>query len=214
MAHFSSFAVSLMLLSGLVVAAKDRKKIVLPTDVLRARTVLVLVDPDAAMTIQDPNANRAARDDVEKALIRWGRFTQAPDASNADLIITVRKGNGKMAQPTVGACQSTIVRWCCNLPIQAAGWAAGWGIRPTSAIRPAPKIRRKVRIRRPKSVRGWTCLRSIGEASMPRSTIRRCGVIPRKMHCNRPECRRLRNSRRSSPRRKKNKLPNNERTPR
>jgi hypothetical protein len=39
---------------------------------------------------------------VEKALVNWGRFKIAVDASDADLIITVRKGDGKMARSTIG----------------------------------------------------------------------------------------------------------------
>jgi len=34
--------------------------------------------------------------------MNWGRFTLAPDVSAADLVISVRKGNGKVAQPTIG----------------------------------------------------------------------------------------------------------------
>src|SRR5579863_678384 len=85
----------------LVAGGKDKKKIVLPADVLEARMILVVVDPDAGIAIDAPNANRTAQEDVEKALMNWGRFELAMDASNADLIISVRKGNGKMAQPTI-----------------------------------------------------------------------------------------------------------------
>lgn len=102
MACRRSLAVSVLLLSCLAADGKDKKKVLLPTDVLQARTVLVVADPDAGVEIQDPNANRTAREDVEKALMNWGRFSLAMDASNADLIITVRKGNGKIAQPTIG----------------------------------------------------------------------------------------------------------------
>jgi len=97
-----SVAVSLLLVCCLSASAKDKKKILLPDDVLQARTVLVLVDPDAGVAMDAPMANSNAQQDVEKALMRWGRFTMATDVSTADLIITVRKGNGKVAQPTVG----------------------------------------------------------------------------------------------------------------
>src|SRR3974377_617628 len=51
----------------------------------------------------EPLANRSAQDDVEKALAKWGRLQLVlVDGSNADLVITVRKGNGKIAQKTVG----------------------------------------------------------------------------------------------------------------
>ena len=93
---------SLLILSCAIASAKDKKKVVLPADVLHARTVLVVVDPDAGLRVEDPNANQAAKADVEKALQKWGRFTLVMDAMNADLVITVRRGSGKMVQPTVG----------------------------------------------------------------------------------------------------------------
>lgn len=97
-----SLAISVLLLSSLVAAAKDKKKTLLPADILQAQTVLVVIDPNAGMDIQDPNANRIAQVDVEQALMKWGRFSLAMDASTADLIITVSKGNGKIVQPTIG----------------------------------------------------------------------------------------------------------------
>lgn len=102
MPHTRSFGISVLLLSCLLATAKDKKKGLLPTDVLRARSVLVLVDPNSGMDVQNPNANRTAQEDVEKALMNWGRFSLAMDGQFADLIITVRKGSGKMVQPTIG----------------------------------------------------------------------------------------------------------------
>lgn len=95
------FTAVLLLLSCAMASAKDKKKLLLPADVLRARTVLVVVDPQAGMAIDNPNANRAARDAVEREIMNWGRFELATDVSTADLVITVRKGNGKLAQPTI-----------------------------------------------------------------------------------------------------------------
>src|SRR5690349_13355977 len=83
--------------------AKDKKKIVLPDYVLRARTILVVVDPDAGIALQNPNANRIAQEDVEKALMNWGRFTLAMEPSTADLVISIRKGTGRMVSPTVSS---------------------------------------------------------------------------------------------------------------
>ncbi len=97
-----SFAVSILLLSCLIAAGKDKKKVVLPADILQARTVLVVVDPDAGVDAQDPLANRTARENVEKAIEKWGRLDLVTEATTADLIITVRKGNGKVAQGTIG----------------------------------------------------------------------------------------------------------------
>ena len=101
MRYGKSLAVCLLLVCGLA-AAKDKKKGLLPTDVLQAKTILVLVDPQVGMAVDDPLANRTAREDVEKALMNWGRFKLAMDVSDADLVVTVRKGNGKIAQPTIG----------------------------------------------------------------------------------------------------------------
>ena len=94
-------ATSGLLLSCLMATAKDKKPL-LPADVLRAQTVLVVVDPAAGTDPQNPYANRTAQEDVEKALMKWGRFSLALDAETADLIVTVRKGSGKLVQQTVG----------------------------------------------------------------------------------------------------------------
>jgi hypothetical protein len=102
MRYHRSLALSLLLTCCLFAAGKDKKKVILPKDVLDAGTVLVVVDPDAGIAVEAPNANRTAQQDVEKALMNWGRFTLASDVSTADLIISVRKGNGKVAQPTIG----------------------------------------------------------------------------------------------------------------
>jgi hypothetical protein len=94
-------ALSLVILS-LCAPAKDKKKALLPEDVLKAHTVLVIVDPSAGVDAQDPNANRLARTDVEQALMKWGRLMPVQEGFTADLIIMVRKGNGKLVQPTIG----------------------------------------------------------------------------------------------------------------
>jgi hypothetical protein len=93
-------AITAIILCSALASAK--KKAVLPADILRARTVLVIVDPTAGVDARDPNANRAARANVEKALDQWGRFTLVQEGFTADLVITVRKGNGKLIQPTIG----------------------------------------------------------------------------------------------------------------
>ena len=67
-------ALSLSLLFCVLAAAKDKKKIVLPVDVLQARTVLVVIDPDAGTAVDAPMANRTARDAVENALMELGPF--------------------------------------------------------------------------------------------------------------------------------------------
>ncbi len=87
--------------SCLVAVAKDKKKVPLPVYVLQAHTVWVIVDPSAGVDVKDPNANRIARADVENALAKWGRLSPVTDLSMADLVITVRKGNSRLVQPTV-----------------------------------------------------------------------------------------------------------------
>ena len=80
-------AISIVLLSSVIAAAKDKKKFLLPTDVLRARTVLVVVDPQAGMAIDNSNANRAARDAGERELMNWGRFEIVTDVSISSSVV-------------------------------------------------------------------------------------------------------------------------------
>lgn len=91
----------LVLALCLVAGAKDKKKVTLPYDLLWARTVLVVIAPDAGEPLNDPSANRRAQEDVERALMKWHRFDLAMDASTADLLIVVRKGNGQTPRPTI-----------------------------------------------------------------------------------------------------------------
>ena len=95
----SSVAVAVSLLAPLA-SAKDKTP-VLPVYLLHARTVAVLVDPSAGGSAADPEANRTAQKDVETALINWGRFEPILTQSQADLIIVVRKGNGRIVNGTV-----------------------------------------------------------------------------------------------------------------
>lgn len=90
-----------LLLCCTLAAAKNKKKVILPADVLQAATVLVVIDPAAGTAVDAPLAKRTAQEDVEKAILQWGRFTLATDVSTADLVITVRKSNGRMAQPSI-----------------------------------------------------------------------------------------------------------------
>jgi hypothetical protein len=80
---------------------KNKKKIILPGDVLQARTVMVVVDPEAGISVTDPRGNRIARMDVENALAKWGRLLPINDVRTADLVIAVHKGSGKMVTPTI-----------------------------------------------------------------------------------------------------------------
>lgn len=82
----------LLLLLTSTAFAKNKKKQVLPGYVLRAQTVLVVVNPDAGEPLANPTANMTAQDNVEKALLKWGRFKLVMDVATADLVGVVRKG--------------------------------------------------------------------------------------------------------------------------
>src|SRR6476646_9259843 len=84
----------LILITAPLGSAKDKSKTNLPADILNARTVLVVINPEAGESLTDPNANRRAQEDVEKALTKWGRFDLVMEARTADLVIAVRKGSG------------------------------------------------------------------------------------------------------------------------
>ncbi len=84
---------SLFLLFAPQLHAKNKKKQLLPDYVLQAQYVLVVIPPDAGEALTNPRENRAAQDDVERAIVKWGRFRLATNAQDADLIIAVRKGN-------------------------------------------------------------------------------------------------------------------------
>jgi hypothetical protein len=99
--HSRKLTLIVLLLSSLIAAGKDKKKATLPEDILKAHTVCVIVDPTAGIDIDDPNANRIARADVEKAMVQWGRLEPVTSADMADLIITVRKGHDKIADGTI-----------------------------------------------------------------------------------------------------------------
>jgi hypothetical protein len=79
--------------------AKD--KTTLPAYVLQAHTVAVIIDPNAGIDLEQPDANKTAQRDVEAALLNWGRFDPTISRQNADLIIVVRKGNGRFVQDTI-----------------------------------------------------------------------------------------------------------------
>ena len=63
--------VLLVLVFGSLGIAGNKKKILLPDYVLKARTVLVIIDPEAGTSLTSPHANKTAQDDVEKALMNW-----------------------------------------------------------------------------------------------------------------------------------------------
>jgi hypothetical protein len=75
------------------------------------------------------------------ALARWGRLTPVTDPSQADLIIVIRKGNGKLVQPTIGNATGNnpppVIGQRTDTGITASG-RAGPPLEPTSE--PHPQI--------------------------------------------------------------------------
>ena len=100
-ARLVSLIVACSLLAVPANAKKDKKKFILPEEVLKATTVLVVVSPDAGEPLDQPRANATARESVEKALMNWGRFRLVMDGERSDLLIAVRTGNGRMVRPTI-----------------------------------------------------------------------------------------------------------------
>lgn len=98
--RLSSLLIVAILLAGVAVA-KDKKKPVLPGYILQARTVLVTIDPETGEPLDQPNANAVARENVEKALMEWGRFHLVMDGEESDLVFMVRTGNGRGMRPTM-----------------------------------------------------------------------------------------------------------------
>jgi hypothetical protein len=91
------FAVSLLVTLGF---AKDKKN-ALPAYVLSAKTVAIIIDPSAGISIDNPRANDEAQKDVEAALLSWGRFEPVMSPQTADLIIVLRRGSGRMMNETM-----------------------------------------------------------------------------------------------------------------
>lgn len=94
-------ALPLLLIAFAAAKDKDKKKAVLPEDVVRAQTVRVVIDPEAGEPLDQPMANSTARDNVEKALMEWGRFRLVMDGQESDLVIAVRTGSGQSVRPTM-----------------------------------------------------------------------------------------------------------------
>ena len=81
--------------------SKKKEKSVVPELLLKAETVVVLIQSDAGEPMDDPTANRKAREDVEKAFMSWGRYRLVQEAATADIVVTVKKGSEKAATSTV-----------------------------------------------------------------------------------------------------------------
>jgi hypothetical protein len=94
-------AITAAIVLGVLASAQNKDKMLLPDYVLKAETVVVLILPDTPEPMNDPFANHKAQEEVEKAIMKWGRFRLTQEAFTADLVIGVRKGTGKIANPTI-----------------------------------------------------------------------------------------------------------------
>ena len=92
--------VVLAALLAVPVSGKDKKKPTLPDYVLKASTVRVVISPGSGEPLDEPSANATARENVEKALMEWGRLRPVMEGMPADLVIAVRRGT-KMGEPTI-----------------------------------------------------------------------------------------------------------------
>lgn len=97
-----TIAVMAVMLAVTIAAVAKDKKPALPAMILNAQTIAVVVDPDAGISMDDPLGNKTALEDVEKALSKWGRFRVVMRGMSPDVLVVIRKGNGKLVQPKIG----------------------------------------------------------------------------------------------------------------
>lgn len=92
------------LIAGLLMTtfagAKNKAEKSVPDYILSAKTVAVIIDPQAGIDVDDPRANQVAQKDVETALLNWGRFKPTISTQGADLIIVIRKGHKGVVDTT------------------------------------------------------------------------------------------------------------------
>src|SRR5580698_5841213 len=102
MRRYLQIAAAVLIVTPLALAGgRNKDKPILPAYILNARTVAVVIDPDAGESLDNPRANQIAQKDVETALLNWGRFQPVLTTDQVDLVIVIRKGSGKIADTTI-----------------------------------------------------------------------------------------------------------------
>ncbi len=84
-----------------VTFSKKKEKPIFPEVLLKAQTVVVIIQPGSGEPTNDPTANSKAREAVEKALMNWGRFRLVQETYDADIVITVKRGMEKAVTPEI-----------------------------------------------------------------------------------------------------------------
>jgi hypothetical protein len=135
-----ALAVSVLLLCCVAAGAKDKKKDLLPADILQAKTVLVVIDSHAGTDPEARFANETARRDVERTLASWGRFELAKDISTADLVISIRKGAEGNARTNVGGLPTDSSAQSPSMGIPDASNRAGQAGGPVAPALPPPDM--------------------------------------------------------------------------
>ena len=119
-----------------LVAKDKQKKSPLPLTVLDAKTISIVIDPDASHSLEGLAASHTAQRDVEAAILKWGRFQPMPSTTNADLIIVIRKGTGSITDASLSNPRND------GIPVSAqAGNQPGLANRPpgTNSDTPNPQ---------------------------------------------------------------------------
>jgi hypothetical protein len=92
---------ALVLFSSALAIAGPKKKDELPAYVLKAHTVAVIIDPSVGASGTSVPENIKAKEEVEQALMKWGRLGLSYNVQSADLVIVIGKGTGRLVEVTV-----------------------------------------------------------------------------------------------------------------
>ena len=113
-----------------------------------------MIDPSAGIDPEDPRANQVAQKDVETALLNWGRFQPVMSTVEADLIIVIRKGHGRLADATISDPRQNDRAGVINPTDNGIGVGAQRGPQPGLGGRMGHGIRKV-------GLRGGSALRSL-----------------------------------------------------